>query len=286
MKKLDKKRLHLRIRVEGDKAATETILGNSLLSCAVRLGDLESVKLLLENGANPDGKQISEWNEIYQYEIKNGFRDLYDEDSVPLCEAARRGDYEIVKLLLQYGANPNKDEEDSTPLKEAVYFCCFKDPKIGLKIVKLLLRKGANPHEEVDFFVSMPLHVAAAYGANLEVMQTLIDAGINVDEKSRITGNTALHEAAQNGNYIQVEILIDKNADINELNNAKQTPLDLAIGRRNTLEREMNEVNFKDHIVKFDIQYKYERTIEFLRKNGAKVGESAETESDGEGKES
>jgi ankyrin repeat protein len=264
------------------------ILGKSLLSCAVRLGDFETVKLLLGKGANPDGIQILDedegWANINRRRIMNGYKALYDDDDIPLCIAARKGYYKIARLLLKYGANPN-GEDSSIPLKEAVRFCCFKDLKVGLKLVKLLLRKGANPNQQERFLELVegaPLNMAAALGADVEVIDTLVDAGANVDEKNKKTGNTPLHEATRNGNYEQVEILIDKRADIDELNHAKQTPLDLAVIQRNKLKQEIIRADFENSMVKFDIDYKYRRTIDLLREHGAKIGKGTDVESDGE----
>lgn len=65
--------------------------GHFLVVSASLKGDLELVKLLLENGADVD-----EVNSI---------------DSTPLNIAAQIGNLELVKLLLEKGANVNKSIE-------------------------------------------------------------------------------------------------------------------------------------------------------------------------------
>tara|TARA_B110000858_G_scaffold197305_1_gene258522 strand:+ start:140 stop:955 length:816 start_codon:yes stop_codon:yes gene_type:complete len=66
-----------------------------------------------------------------------------DYNQTALISSARDGQYEIVKLLLERGANPDiKDTLSNTALMYSVYFVKDSD----LSIVELLLESGADPN--------------------------------------------------------------------------------------------------------------------------------------------
>jgi ankyrin repeat protein len=60
----------------------------------------------------------------------------------PITAAARRKDFEMVKLLLEYGADPNLPE-DGAPMGVALWTAVYLDLP---EMVKLLLEHGANPN--------------------------------------------------------------------------------------------------------------------------------------------
>jgi ankyrin repeat protein len=102
------------------------------ISVAAKMGYYDRVKQLLEE--NPGLA-----NEVPEH---NGYYSGY-----PLRNAAAAGHMEIVKLLLQYGANPNTPEPGMAPDGSALHNA------IGGKrwaIVKLLLEHGANPNGHVE----------------------------------------------------------------------------------------------------------------------------------------
>ena len=60
-----------------------------------------------------------------------------------------------------------------------------------------------------------PIHDAARNG-DLEVVQTQLNKGVDVDAKNTAMGDTPLHHAAANGHEEIVKLLIAKGADVNE----------------------------------------------------------------------
>ena len=89
------------------------------------------IELLLENGAN-----INHANEIYRS----------DHDCSLLHLTCIHNNYNIAKLLLQYGMNVNeKNYNGQTPL----HIACMYDGRYS--IIKLLLNNGANIHEKNRF---------------------------------------------------------------------------------------------------------------------------------------
>ena len=130
---MKKARLEFRFDIEGEKEK---------LVDASRSGDAPKVRRLLSLGLLDIGPG-SAWRR-----------------ETPLGEAASKGHNEVIRILLDAGADPNVGEKGLgkgwTPLHLAV--------QGGHEATaKLLLDAGANPDEEDDYG-STPLHYAACYG--------------------------------------------------------------------------------------------------------------------------
>ena len=189
-------------------------------------------------------------------------RDL--DGSTPLHDMARRGNKDIVELLLAKGADANAvDKDGETPLyaatsefrghkrvaelliaKGANVNATNKDGRTPLHevaqrgnkgFVELLLAKGANVKagDKKDW---TPLHAAAGRG-HKDVAELLIATGANVHAKDK-WGGTPLHAAAGHGHKGVAELLIAKGANVNATNKSGTTPLRFAIqeGRKVTAE--------------------------------------------------
>jgi ankyrin repeat protein len=97
------------------------------LAVAVRQNNLAQAQQLLQQGANP--------NFIYE---NKGYK------TTPLHAAASRGNNEMIKLLLKFGANPNSyDYKNWTPLVRALANCSEKHSELT---IDLLLKSGADPN--------------------------------------------------------------------------------------------------------------------------------------------
>ena len=129
-----------------------------------------------------------------------------------------RGDIQAVEEYLDKGGNVNlQDEPGMTPLHHAV-----NDDWKGshFKMVKLLIERGANVNA-IDDTHHTPLH----WASNKETAELLIDAGANVNAKTKRTGETLLfsaaHGAAQGASksyrtYLDLtKMLIAKGANVN-----------------------------------------------------------------------
>ncbi|XP_046576920.1 E3 ubiquitin-protein ligase MIB2-like [Haliotis rubra] len=117
----------------------------------------------------------------------------------PLILAAHDGQFEVVKVLLELGADTSStDGKGHTALHAAL---------IGKKekTAQLLLEKGASV-QVCNHQNRTALHFAAF--ANLpHVMMELIKKGCNVNAKD-VVGDTALHDAIQKGNREAVDLLM------------------------------------------------------------------------------
>ncbi len=198
--------------------------GMSALHFAAREGHVESVKALLEVGAEID------------------FTD--PDGSTPLIVALMNGHWDTAKLLVEAGADVNHwDWWGQTPLYMAVDMNTLPtgarielptmDEATGLDIINLLLAKGANPNAQLKLrppyrmvsqdrladpaidYGATPL-LRAAKAADLPAMQALLDAGALVDLPN-VYGHTPLIVAAgatrgratptRGGNYTEEEAI-------------------------------------------------------------------------------
>jgi len=101
---------------------------------ACHIGDFERVRDLLDE----DPTLANRVSEYVTY---------YSGSGAPLRNAAAAGHLEIVKLLLERGADPNLPEEGIAPHGHALYSAAANGYH---EIVRLLLEHGAHPNPEVE----------------------------------------------------------------------------------------------------------------------------------------
>jgi len=137
------------------------------------------IRQLLEAGANPDAL------------VDNTPRARMREGSprivfaTALMRAAFAGDLELVRLLLEWGADPTIISRDGETMLSAAAGLAFihgyhrgKSPEERLEVVKLFLDLGNDVNQPDDYGIT-PL-MAAANDGNLAVIQYLIDAGADL----------------------------------------------------------------------------------------------------------
>ena len=129
--------------------------GITPLMYATDFGDLRSVKVLVaagadvnvgrRNGATPIFWAANGPSEVLSWLLEHGAS--HNPGSVarsPLIVAAKFGELENVRALLDRGADVNAADDRGTPLIHAV-----GSDRAGPEIVRLLLDRGANPNVEV-----------------------------------------------------------------------------------------------------------------------------------------
>jgi len=142
-----------------------------------------------------------------------------------LSFAIEAGHIDMVKLLLEFGADPNINVFDSP------VYCAIQHKHAD--ILKMLIGHGANMNEIRPYTSSgehTPLHRVATW---VDAPDDLIELVIgHVDNVNRQTfmKDTALHFAALNNNPRMVKHLIDAGADVHVKNSRGMTALDIARG--------------------------------------------------------
>ena len=146
-----------------------------------------------------------------------GFVVVEEFSDCPLCKAAKDGDLERVRFLLDSGENPdsvsktvNANSVDSKISEDsALRFAVFAR---RTDIVNALLEGGANPNQP-NKNGSTPLS-AATGESSADIVKALLDSGANVDATD-IFGRSALIWAASEGKSNIAMILLAADANPN-----------------------------------------------------------------------
>ena len=197
--------------------------GLSPLHHAASKGHRDIVKLLFESGAHlnaPDGSGLTPLHHAASKRETNTVQLLLSLGAEPdLTKAVKQGQYDILRELLQAGADPNMTIlTGEFPLQYASLMG-------NKRVVQLLLLRGAYPRKQ-NKFGNTPLHWAASYG-HKHVVKQLIDGGAELNS-TNIWGRTPLYHAVKNGRKDVVKLLMDMGADQNIAEEGGKTPLTLA----------------------------------------------------------
>ena len=137
-----------------------------------------------------------------------------------LCTAAWKGHSHVAKLLLDAGADPNKERNDgATPL-----FCAAAEGHTD--IVLLLLNAGADV-DKANISGYTPLHQAITWDRT-DVTELLLNRGADFNKADKWR-RTPLHKATTSGYPYIVKLLLQCGADSTVTNMDGNTPLNLAI---------------------------------------------------------
>lgn len=153
----------------------------------------------------------------------------------PLHEAASKGKYEIVKLLLKHGADPLKKNRDGASPLDLV-----RDPDVAdllrgnsalldaakkgnvVRLQRLVSPENINCRDALGRN-STPLHLAAGYN-NYEVAEYLLENGADVNAQDK-GGLIPLHNASSYGHVDIAALLIKHNTKVNATDKWGFTPL-------------------------------------------------------------
>ena len=201
---------------------------------AIRSGNVDIVKLLIEEGADltherfaPLPNAVSSGNlemfKLVSEELKG--TDAVDEEeamATSLHSAARQGHKEIAEHLIANNANVNwKNRGGTAPLHQAA-------GGGHEEIVKLLITNGADVNISGNNYGWTPLGSAAQYG-HRDIVELLITNGAKLDTPMDYKGWPPLLFAAKNGHKDVVELLIAKGANINTKNERGESILEEVI---------------------------------------------------------
>lgn len=169
-----------------------------------------------------------------------------------LRKAAKRGHVDVVRLLIDAGADVNSSSTHKTAIfgaaengfDEVVQLLqeagaevsatgnSDKSPLMAsaewghLAVAQALLAFGANTAGANS--AVHPLHFAATFG-HAAIVRELLDHGDDIERRSDQKNRTALHLAAHNGRERVVMILLERGAEVSSLDSSNNTPLHLAV---------------------------------------------------------
>lgn len=141
----------------------------------------------------------------------------------PLADAAKRGDSQAVRALIQKGVDVNTAEADGTT---ALHWASYDDDLDG---AGLLIRAGARVDAANDLGAT-PLWTASLNGS-AAMVRLLLDAGANPNA-ALLLGETPVMVASRSGQPAIVEQLIAQGASVNARAARSQTALMWAVAQK------------------------------------------------------
>lgn len=174
----------------------------SILHIACEKGKLDCVKILLENNA------------------KVNIRDKWGMTPIRYCLST---DYDEIADVLMRKDPDTADSQDKYG-KSVLHAAAEEGSE---KFMRLLLRMGADPNITTDFGVTplMSLMSAKTVTNYIILMNILIDAGADVLVQDLRDKRTALHLAVITKKVDAVELLLELNADPNQIDKGGRTSL-------------------------------------------------------------
>ena len=158
---------------------------------AVALGDTDTINQFIKAGVNLDNRK-------------------YHDDGVsPLMKAAEYGNLEVVKLLIEKGADMHQHTSSGRSL---MYYAALGG---NMSIVKFIISKNADCVRYITRSRHTILH-AAVEGGNIDIVKLLIKKGADVNAKNK-WNTTILHTASMVGHVDIIKLLIENGADVNAI---------------------------------------------------------------------
>jgi ankyrin repeat protein len=207
--------------------------GNSPLMYAAAVGSLESMRLLLDQGADPNSPNdfaatplmwcagdAAKVRLLLSRGAKVDARSKLGRTPL-LIAAAYDGTTEAARLLIEKGADVNaRDSGGMTVLEQAA-------GSNHIELVRLLLAKGATVNTADDGGFTPLMQAAGSGDRNAPLVKLLLEHGASVNSKTGDTAEvvkngpialghlTALQLAACQGNLEAVEALVNAGAEVN-----------------------------------------------------------------------
>jgi uncharacterized protein len=193
---------------------------------------LDLMKALLDKGADPNARLKRKiWYTQYNFDLLR----VDETGATPFWRAAYASDIAAMKLLREYGADPNISTTKPAGRVRGVEVdreADLKDvsaqppvPVGGPGIPPLLAAAGAGYAEGF----AGNAHRFAPTGMLAAVKYLVEEVGVDVNARDS-DGNTAIHNAASRGDNEMIEYLVSKGGDPKAVNRGGRTTVDMANG--------------------------------------------------------
>jgi ankyrin repeat protein len=159
---------------------------------------IDIIQALLAKGANPNATLTAR---IPGRSGMDAGDTTLDQGTTPLMRAARAGDAEVVRLLLQHGADPKLTTKDGNNA--------------------LMFAAGIGYRDK---------NTTGTESEALEALKIAVAQGLDINQANK-RGETALHGAASRGADTIVQYLVDHGAKLDATTKIGFTPLDVAMGK-------------------------------------------------------
>jgi len=198
---------------------------------------LKTVKLLIDNGADPniktkEGETPIKMAECYGMKACANYMRKYGKKGPVvqvakteyrfLTGAARANRLDAIKYLLQKGVDINQAGDDGTALHIAL-------AKKYTDIAKFLIENGADINAK-NKDGATPLLIAQSRDL-MDIMKLLINKGADINVKDPWYRSTPLHHAVSKGDKEMVELLLSKGAETKVKTKHGGTPFEFAMDR-------------------------------------------------------
>ncbi len=143
------------------------------------------------------------------FSIDKVFELINEENSTPLHVAVDGGNYEVVCVLLKFGARASILKEDISP---PLHLAC----SLGrLDIVKAMVEyRGIGIFKKVDCYQRTPLHYSVLSIHSTSLISYILTNGEDIDiDQQDSRGKTPLHLSITSGNLCAVKELLSRGAD-------------------------------------------------------------------------
>lgn len=201
----------------------------------MRTGNLDGLKSFLQKDVNTS-EGVDKKSALH-YATEYGAGDILDfllssganiniqdnQGDTPLHIAVKTNQPAIVQKLLDAGADPNsRNTLSATPIFYA-----------SEEVIPMLISKGADVNAK-DKMGWTPIHAFVNKNRFKSTRILLKTPKRQINERESM-GNTPLHLAAMKGFGELTKLLIENGASVDEINNARKTPIQVAIGESKSM---------------------------------------------------
>jgi ankyrin repeat protein len=220
--------------------------GTGALVLAIINGHFDTAGFLLDRKADPNAADNMGRAPLF---AAVDMRDLYGSNRPAPRDPGKLDAMDIVKMLLDHGADPNAKLTKLIPARAVLDFpdvmmsegatpFLRAAKSADVPVMQLLLDKGADPKVVTKAGVTALMVAAGMAHAKtirggeqpIEAMKICLEKGVDINAATDKTLNTALHAAAGQGTDDIVQFLADHGAKLDAKDNKDRTPMDVALG--------------------------------------------------------